>query len=142
MHKWRIYSAALLIGLLTLSGCGRKEAPQVASAGNNKPQLNNLQDRVVGNVLELTFVLTGNPQGVGFQVDRTEIDPYCQCPGFWRRFYDRPPMPVQVGQPSKRLIKLKNDTVEYLFRIRAYDIDGNLGPWSRAIHAKGVDLSR
>jgi len=138
MHKLRILSALLLIGLLALSGCGRKEAPQIA--GPVKPQINDLRDQVVGNVLELKFMLTGDARGVGFQVDRTEVDPYCQCPGFWRRFYDRAPMPLQVGDESKRLIQLKNDKIEYLFRIRAYDIDGNLGPWSRAIHAKGVDL--
>jgi len=126
--------------LLALSACGRKEAPQITS-DNDMPRLNDLHDRVVGNVLELTFVLTGNEKGVGFQVDRTTMDPYCQCPGLWRRFYNRPPLPVQVDSPSKRLIPLRTDKTEYLFRIRAYDIDGNLGPWSRAIHAKGVDLS-
>jgi len=138
MHNWRIYGALLLIGILTLSGCGRKEAPQIS--GIEKPQINNLQDQVVGNVLELKFTLTGNAKGVGYQVDRSELDPYCQCPGFWRRFYDRPPLAVQLGSESSSLINLKNDKIEYLFRIRAYDIDGNLGPWSHAIHAKGVDL--
>jgi len=141
MHKWRIFGTLLLIGLLALSACGRKEAPQITTGGD-MPRLNDLHDRVVGNVLELTFVLTGNEKGVGFQVDRTTTDPYCQCPGQWRRFYDRQPLAVQVNTPSKRLIPLKTDKIEYLFRIRAYDIDGNLGPWSHAIHAKGVDLSR
>ncbi|MDQ6991907.1 MAG: hypothetical protein Q9M31_00390 [Mariprofundus sp.] len=141
MHKWRLFTLLLLTVGISLSACGRKEAPQI-STGDEKPQINNLRDQVVGNVLELKFTLTGMAKGVGFHVDRTQIDPYCHCPGFWRRFYDRPALPVQVGVESKRLIKLKNDTVEYLFRIRAYDIDGNLGPWSHAIHAKGVDLSR
>ncbi|MDX8406129.1 MAG: hypothetical protein R8K50_08260 [Mariprofundus sp.] len=140
MHNWRIYSAILLITLLALSGCGRKEAPQIS--GGEKPQINNLQDQVVGNVLELKFSLSGNANGVGYHVDRTQLDPYCQCPGFWRRFYDRPALAVQVGSETTRLIKLKNDSIEYLFRVRAYDIDGNLGPWSHAIHAKGVDLSK
>jgi len=142
MSKYQSIFIASLIALLVLSGCGRKEAPQPISSSSEKPQLSNLKDRVVGNVLELTFTLTGNKNGVGYHVDRTEIDPYCQCPGFWRRFYDRQPLAVQVGVASKRLLKLKNTHTEYLFRIRPYDIDGNLGPWSRAIHAKGVDLSK
>jgi len=140
MHKWRVYSVLLLIGLLTLSGCGSKAMPQIA--GIEKPQINNLKDKVIGNVLALKFVLSGNIKGVGFQIDRSQIDPYCQCPGFWRRFYDRQPMASQVGAKLKKLIDLKTDKIEYLFRIRAYDADGNLGPWSHAIHARGVDLSR
>ncbi|TLS66958.1 hypothetical protein FE236_04195 [Mariprofundus erugo] len=137
MRKIQLFGTMLLISVLLLSACGRKEAPQIA--GTEKPQISDLRDQVVGNVLELQFVLSGNEHGVGFQVDRTELDPYCQCPGMWRRLYDRAAMPGQTGE-TKKLIKLKNDKTEYLFRIRAYDADGNLGPWSHAIHAKGVDL--
>jgi len=140
MHKWQTMIALLIITVLGLSGCGRKEAPQIG--GNDKPEIHNLKDRVVGNVLELDFKLTGSSQGVGYHVDRTEVDPYCQCPGFWRRFYDRPPLAIQANIQNKRLIKLKNARTEYMFRIRAYDGNGNIGPWSRAIRAKGVDLSR
>lgn len=137
MRKWPLFGTLLLTCVLALGGCGRKKAPQIA--GPDKPQISDLRDEVVGNVLELQFELTGSSEGVGFQVDRTELDPYCQCPGMWRRLYDRAPMHGQLGE-TKKLIKLKNDKTEYLFRIRAYDANGNLGPWSRAIHAKGVDL--
>lgn len=132
--------SVLVIGLLLLSGCGRKEAPQVVVDPSLKPQLVNLQSQVIGNVLELTYRLQGNPQGVGVQIDRTEMDPYCQCPGFWQRFQEDMPTAKQVDVEVKKLVALKVMDKEFLFRIRAIDVNGNFGPWSKMVHATGVDL--
>jgi len=130
----------LLIALLLLSGCGRKEAPQLTSDAALKPSLNELSHRVIGNILELKFTISGMTEGVGFQIDRTEMDPYCQCPGFWRRYEQVEPHPKRVNVETTKIINLKTDKKEFLFRIRAYDAAGNLGPWSKTIVARAVNL--
>ena len=130
----------LLLGLL-LAGCGRKEVPQpVVSGAFEKPQLTGLQYGVNGSVFRIDFELRGDARGVGYQIDRTQVDPYCQCPGFWRRFYEEPARPGIVNRPLYKMITMKNTTVEYLFRMRAVDMQGNLGAWSPVMHARGVDL--
>jgi len=129
---WLLISAALL-------GCGRKEMPQPITDSTAKPHIEALQSKQVGLVLRLDFTLTGNPAGVGYQIDRTMIDPYCNCPGFWRRFIDQEAIPRLANHKIKRILKLSSKT-GFVFRIRAIDADGNLGPWSHMIRAHGVDL--
>ena len=124
---------------LAISGCGLKEAPQVNTEGA-KPELANLRYEVNGNILELYFSLQGNPDGVGYHIDRTEIDPYCDCPGMWRRYLEQEALPKQVGEEITRYINLKTTKQEFAYRIRAFDLNGNLGPWSSIIRARGVDL--
>jgi len=131
----------LIITILLLTGCGRKEAPQIGADTSMKPQLLNLQYQVVSNVLELTYTLQGNPEGVGVQIDRTEIDPYCQCPGLWKRYQEDTPMASNVGVEAKKLLNLKVADKEWLFRIRAIDVNGSFGPWSKMIRATAVDPS-
>ena len=129
----------VLVLALALSGCGRKEAPQAVMEGA-KPALTDLRHEVNGNILELYFSLQGSPEGVGYQIDRAEIDPYCDCPGMWRRYLAQEPMPKQVDKPHTRFINLKTTKRTFAFRIRAVDAAGNLGPWSPIIRARGVDL--
>ena len=131
-----------LVLALLLNGCGRKEMPQVLSGTSVTPQISDLSHDVVGNVLRLEFVLKGNAQGVGYQIDRTQMDPYCNCPGFWRRFFEQPALAKQVNEKAKRIINLKTDAVEFVFRIRAIDATGSFGPWSKLIHARAVDLRK
>jgi len=131
---------ACLIIAVILGGCGRKEAPQPIIASSEKPQLLNLQYEQAGNVLKLSFGLSGNPKGVGYQIDRTEIDPYCQCPGFWRRYSDQHALPDLANRTTKKIINLKTTKSEFAYRLRATDLDGNFGPWSKVIRARGVDL--
>lgn len=126
--------------LLLLSGCGRKEEPRIAVDDTFKPQLIDLKHQVVGNVLELSYTLQGNPEGVGVQIDRTEMDPYCKCPGFWRRFQEDTPLARNVGVETKKLVNLKVMNKRLLFRIRAVDLDGNIGPWSKMIEASAEFL--
>jgi len=128
-----------LLMAIALSGCGRKEMPQPLADSAAKPHIENLKYETVGTVMRLDFVLRGNPAGVGYQIDRTLIDPYCDCPGFWRRYVDQAPMPRLVNSKTKKMLQLSS-SVEYLFRIRAIDVDGNLGPWSKMMRGRGVDL--
>jgi len=130
----------LLILSFGLAACGRKETPVPVVPENAKPQIQNLESEIAGNILKLSFTLTGNPAGMGYQIDRTQIDPYCKCPGFWRRYYDQQPLSHLANDNTAKNLNLKTDKIEYLFRIRAVDQNGSFGPWSRAIHARGVDL--
>ncbi|MFQ5518477.1 MAG: hypothetical protein ACE5E3_00605 [Mariprofundus sp.] len=140
MFNARYLIVALLMGFIVLSGCGRKEAPQPVTEHAITPQLTDLRHEAAGNVLQLHFKIHGDAAGVGYQVDRTEIDPYCQCPGFWRRYIEQPAIASQVDTEMVKFIKLKTTKVEYAFRVRAFDTAGNLGPWSKMIRARGVDL--
>ncbi len=130
---------ALLMGLLMM-GCGRKEAPQLVVEGA-APRIVDLKYEVNGGSLKLDFKLAGIPQGVGYQIDRTEMDPYCRCPGFFRRYFEQPAFADRVGETLTKLINLKTNKKEFVFRMRAVDAEGNLGEWSELIHARGVDLS-
>jgi len=132
---------AFLIIATVLGGCGKKEAPQPILASSEKPQLVNLQYEQAGNVLKLSFGLKGNPKGLGYQIDRTEIDPYCQCTGFWRRYHDQHPLPDLANRKTNKIINLTTNNIEYVFRLRAVDLDGNLGSWTKSIRARGVSLS-
>ncbi len=129
----------LLMAALVLGGCGRKEAPQIA-LDSQPPQLVGLQHELSGMVLKLDFELAGSPAGVGYQVDRAVIDPYCKCPGLWRRYLEELPTQKIIGVPITKLLRLRSTTTEYVFRIRAIDTAGQLGPWSEHIRALGVDL--
>jgi hypothetical protein len=128
-----------LLLLLAVAGCGRKEAPQVLDP-NAAPQIIELQSEVKGPVLVLKFRLVGDPEGIGYQIDRTEMDPYCKCPGFWRRYYDQQPFARQVGVEMTKEINLRALNRDFLFRIRAIDSKGRLGKWSEPIQARAVDL--
>jgi len=139
MHKTLKFSVVLLFLTLVLSGCGRKEIPQVMVDASIIPQITDLRQEVNVSVLRLDFVLEGDAHGVGFQIDRTKMDPYCQCPGMWRRFFEQRAQAKQVGTKSYKMIHLNDYTTEFLFRIRAVDAFGNLGPWSKMIHARGMD---
>lgn len=129
----------LLAAALVISGCGRKEAPQIVSEGA-KPELVDFRHEQTGNVLQLYFILKGNPEGVGYQIDRAEIDPICKCPGIWRRYLEQEPMPKSVNTELNRLINLKTTKREFAFRIRAFDAEGNLGAWSAPVQARAIDL--
>lgn len=125
----------LLCIAVVLMACGRKEAPQVVGEGP-PPAVASLEHEIVGNTLVLTLRLAGGAEGVGYQIDRSEIDPHCNCPGFWRRYYELSPGPKFAGRPLKRIIDLRGGKREFAFRIRAIDGLGRLGPWSKPIRAK------
>ncbi len=138
------YKGWALLWLLLLSSCGFKDAPQIAEheQATVTPQIVDLHYEVTGPALKLEFVLQGNPAGVGYQIDRTEVDPYCQCPGMWRRYYEQEPYAKQVGERLTKLLNLRTREHDFLFRIRAVDVDGHFGPWSEPIRAHAVDLMR
>jgi len=142
-QTWMMRVGLVLVLALTLNACGRKEVPLVMTGEAIAiPQIDDLQTKVIGNVLRMDFVLKGDAQGVGYEIDRTQLDPYCHCPGMWRRFFEQPALKRQANQAAYRIINLKTDKIEFLFRIRAVDVSGNFGPWSKMIHARAIDLSK
>jgi len=120
---------------LAVAACGRKEAPRIVNTGS-PPHMASLKHEAAGNSLRLTFVMEGGRGGLGYQIDRSEIDPHCNCPTSWRRFLEQPAMPSQVGKTLTRTINLRSHAHIYLFRIRAVDVEGNLGAWSKPIRAR------
>lgn len=129
----------LLAAVLVVSGCGRKEAPQIVHDGA-KPELTDFRHEQNGNIVLFYFTLRGDPAGVGYQIDRAEIDPYCKCPGLWRRYFEQEPMPKLANRESRRIINLKTTEREFAFRVRAFDAEGNIGAWSPVVRVRAIDL--
>jgi hypothetical protein len=125
----------LAIAALVLSGCGRKEPPQPVTS-NAPPAIVEISHIVEGNILRISMELSGGSDGIGFQVDQAEIDPYCNCPGFWRRYREKSPHPQNFDKPLSQLITLKSLEKEYAFRVRAIDALGRLSEWSKVIRVR------
>jgi hypothetical protein len=123
------------IAVLAISGCGRKEPPQPV-VNDAVPTLTKVTHVVSGNILKITVEISGGSHAIGFQIDRTEIDPYCNCPGFWRRYHEETPLAENFGKPLSQVITLKDLSKEYAFRVRAIDALGRFSDWSKTIRAR------
>jgi len=128
----------LMVSGLALGACGRKEMPLVDTG--KPPHIEALKHDMAGNSLRLTFVLIGGTGPVGYQIDRAEIDPHCNCPIFWRRFYGRPAIRGQKKKVLTHTLNLRNYKRAFAFRIRAVDFFGNLGAWSAPIRARAEKM--
>lgn len=136
MKKALSVSVFLCIALV-LVACGRKEPPQLI-AENPPPEIASLKHEIVTNNLAFDIRLEGGSEGVGYQIDRAEIDPHCNCPGFWRRYFEQPPSLKVAGENMRKLVSLRGGRVEYAFRLRAVDGLGRLSAWSKTIRAKSA----
>ena len=119
--------------LLAFSACGRKEAPQPVVEDMGPPEIVALSHQQNGNIISLDFTLQGGKGGIGYQIERAEMDPYCKCPGMWRMYFEQPTLASQQGKAMSHLLPLKKIDVEFAFRIRAVDAIGRLSPWSETI---------
>ncbi len=127
----------MMTGVL-LGACGRKEMPQVDTG--KPPHIEALKHDMAGNSLRLTFALLGGSGPVGYQIDRAEIDPHCNCPAFWQRFLDQPAIRGQKGKVLSRTLNLRTYKRAFAFRIRAVDSFGNIGVWSKPILARAEKM--
>ncbi len=127
----------LIIAALLFTACGRKEAPQVM-ASNTPPKISKLAISHSENVMKLTFHLDGGVGGIGYQLDRAELDPYCKCPDMWRRYFEQQPHSLNTGKEITKVIRMEAGTHRFLYRLRAIDSEGRLGAWSKTIHAKAM----
>lgn len=125
----------MAMATLILTGCGRKEAPQVM-ADAPPPAITQLAHTISGNSLQLSLRLSGGEGGVGYQIDRAEIDPACDCPSFWRRYFEEYPNARLRDKELSKMINLRSSETAYAFRVRAVDALGRLGPWSKPIRAR------
>ena len=139
MRRFKHLILIVCLGLV-LAGCGRKEPPQVTDA-REEPQIVGLEYIIVGNSLKLDFKLAGGADGIGFQVDRTEQDPECKCPSFWRRYFEQPPAADRADRPLVQMFNLQTHKKAFYFRLRAVDGLGRLSPWSKPIFAQAEEMT-
>jgi len=133
----RLLFFTLIIGL-ALTACGRKQMPQLVT--DTPPQIVELRHEIGERAIKLTMRITGGSYGIGYQIDRAEMDPYCKCPGFWQRYREEFPAEKNIGKELSVALSLGDGTVEYAFRVRAVDGLGQLGPWSKPIRARAGAL--
>jgi len=135
----RKFVLLLVISAFIIVGCGRKEPPQ-AIADSAPPALLSVESVIAVNSLQLDIKMSGGAGGIGYQIDRAEIDPYCKCPGIWRRFDEALPNPKNFDRPSiSHLINLRSADNEYVFRVRAVDALGRFSEWGQTISARAVE---
>ncbi len=128
------WSICLLLPLLLL-GCGRKEPPRIETPGV-APEISRLDVDVTEEVVRIRLRLRGGREGIGYQIDRAEMDPHCRCPDLWRRYFELPPSPLHAGKEIVKIIRMEAGEKRYFYRFRAVDGLGHLGPWSRVIRAE------
>jgi hypothetical protein len=136
----RKFLLLFIMAAFVVVGCGRKEPPQPI-ADNAPPAIVSLKHIQSGNSLRLEIEMSGGSDGIGYQLDRAEIDPYCKCPGIWRRHYEVPPSPKNFDKSSiSKMINLRGGDIEYVFRVRAIDALGRFSEWSKPIRARAEAL--
>jgi len=134
MYKFSLVVAVLLLAV----GCGRKEAPQVmVDAG--PPEIATLNVIAADPSNKVEIELVGGEGGVGYQIDRAEMDPYCKCPSVWQRYYEEPPQVRNNTRKLEKMIRLEVGGHDYVYRFRAIDALGRLGAWSKQIQ---VDIKK
>jgi hypothetical protein len=132
----RKFVLLFVVAAFVLAGCGRKEPPQPV-ADNAPPAIVSIKHFMTENLLHLDIKMSGGSGGIGYQIDRAEMDPYCKCPGIWRRHYEELPNPKNFDRPSiPKLLNLKSGDIEYIFRVRAVDALGRFSEWSKPIRAR------
>ena len=118
----------LCISLLVVTGCGRKEAPQ-AMVDAGPPEILSLKVVKADPSRKLVIQLAGGEGGVGYQIERAEMDPYCKCPSMWLSYYEEPALPVNNSRVLEKMIRLEVGGHDYVYRLRAVDAAGRLGAW-------------
>jgi hypothetical protein len=132
----RKFLLLFIVAAFVLVGCGRKEPPQPV-ADNAPPAIVSIKHFLTENLLHLDIKMSGGSGGIGYQIDRAEMDPYCKCPGIWRRHYEELPNPKNFDRPSiPKLLNLRSGDIEYVFRVRAVDALGRFSEWSKPIRAR------
>jgi len=118
----------LAMVLLLVQGCGRKEPPQaIVDAGPPEIEFVKIIDSEQSRRLEIQ--LFGGVGGVGYQMERAEMDPYCKCPSVWQRYYEEPPLPKNATRLLQKMIRTEVVGNDYVYRLRAIDAAGRLGAW-------------
>ncbi len=120
----------LILGVLLMAGCGRKEPPQ-AIVDTTAPVVATLKVIDADPSKKLEIQLAGGAGGVGYQIERAEMDPYCKCPSVWRRYYEEPPLEKNNTRMLQKMIRMEVSGNDFVYRLRAIDAAGRLGSWHR-----------
>jgi len=126
MHKFLL----LFLALLLMAGCGRKEPPQVIVSAD-APEIASIKIMDAERTRKLEIQLADGAGGVGYQMERAEMDPYCKCPSVWRRYYEEPPLERNNTRVLQKIIRLEVGGNDFTYRLRAIDALGRLGAWQR-----------
>jgi len=126
MHKFLL----LFLALLLIAGCGRKEPPQVI-VSSDAPEIASIKIMDAERTRKLEIQLADGAGGVGYQMERAEMDPYCKCPSVWRRYYEEPPLERNNTRVLQKIIRLEVGGNDFTYRLRAIDALGRLGAWQR-----------
>lgn len=118
----------LCLTILMVTGCGRKEPPQ-AIVEADPPAIASIQVIDADPSKQLKIRLAGGAGGVGYQMDRAEMDPYCKCPSTWLRYYEEYPLPRNNSKALQKMIRLEVGGHDFVYRMRAIDAAGRLGAW-------------
>ncbi|MBL4759498.1 MAG: hypothetical protein JKY80_01405 [Mariprofundaceae bacterium] len=120
----------LVLGVLLMAGCGRKEPPQ-AIVDAAPPAIEAIKIIDADPSKKLEIQLTGGAGGVGYQIERAEMDPYCKCPAVWRRYYEEPPLERNNSRVLPKMIRMQVVGNDFVYRLRAIDAAGRLGSWHK-----------
>jgi len=132
----------IVLTALLVVGCGRKEAPQTwfdpsepeqAWLDKGEPRIATLDITDAAPSKRLSIELSGGEGGVGYQLQRAEMDPFCQCPGTWHPYYEEPPLRRNEGKTLEKMLRFELGSHAYVYRLRAIDALGRLSPWSETI---------
>ncbi len=122
----------VLMAVWALVACGRKEPPQ-AWIDKGEPYMENLELISAGPSKKMMVTLAGGEGGVGYQLERAEMDPYCQCPTAWSPYHEEVPQRKNQGKALERILRFEISGHYYLYRVRAMDALGRLGAWSQTL---------
>lgn len=120
--------------LMLLTSCGLKTGLVVYDDSAAEPELAHISYQVLGDVLQLQLNIAGGSGAVLYQIDRTEVEPDCQCIGHWRRYYVSSASAQRLD--LKRNIKLRHVDKTYAFRLRVKDELGRVSAWSKVFKVK------
>jgi len=120
----------LCLTILVVAGCGRKE-PAQAIVESDPPSIASIKVLDADPSKQLQIQLAGGAGGVGYQMDRAEMDPYCKCPSTWLRYYEEYPLPRNNTKELHKMIRLEVGGHDYVYRLRAIDAAGRLGAWKK-----------
>jgi len=124
----------IVLAAWLMTGCGRKEPPQ-AWIDKGEPRIASITVVKAGTSKKLQIELADGEGGVGYQLERSEIDPYCQCPSTWHAFTEIPPSRSNEGKILERVLRFEISGHYFLYRVRAVDALGRLGKWSETFKA-------
>jgi len=120
----------LSLTILVMAGCGRKEPPQ-ATVEADPPAIASINVVDADPSKQLQIQLAGGAGGVGYQMDRAEMDPYCKCPSTWLRYYEEPPLERNNTRMLQKMIRMEVGGHDFAYRLRAIDAAGRLGSWRK-----------